>query len=168
MSMRTAAVLTVSDSSAWGERADRSGPATAELLRQEGFDVTHQEIVPDDQSIIESALVRLSDQVRLIVTTGGTGIAERDVTPEATRAVCSQLIEGIPEKMRSEGRANTVYAILSRGVCGVRGRTLILNLPGSPTGASESLLAVVEILPHALDLLEGKTVHEGAHPPRDE
>src|ERR1035437_4706180 len=130
MSMRPAAVWTVGGSSARGERPDRSGPATAELLRQEGFDVTHQEIVPDDQPTIESALVRLSDQVQLIVTTGGTGIADRDVTPEATRAVCSKLIEGIPERMRSEGTANTSYAILSRGVCGVRGRTLILNLPG--------------------------------------
>ncbi len=165
--MRTAAVLTVSDSSARGERADRSGPATAELLRQEGFDVVHQEIVPDDQPMIESALVRLSEQVQLIVTTGGTGIADRDVTPEATRAVCSKLIDGIPEKMRAEGRTNTAYAILSRGVCGVRGRTLILNLPGSPTGASESLLAVIEILPHALDLLAGKTVHDDAHPQHD-
>ena len=165
--MRTAAVLTISDSSARGERADRSGPATAELLRQEGFDVTHQEIVPDDQPAIESALVRLSDQVQLIVTTGGTGIADRDVTPEATRTVCSKLIEGIPERMRSEGMASTSNAILSRGVCGVRGRTLILNLPGSPTGASESLLAVIEILPHAIDLLAGKTGHDDARPPRD-
>jgi molybdopterin adenylyltransferase len=166
--MRTAAVLTVSDSCARGERADRSGPATAELLRQEGFDVTHQEIVPDDQPTIESALVRLSEQVQLIVTTGGTGIAERDVTPEATRAVCSKLIEGIPEKMRFEGLTNTSNAILSRGLCGVRGRTLILNLPGSPTGASESLLAVIEILPHALDLLAGKTEHDDAQPARDQ
>ena len=166
--MRTAAVLTISDSSARGERADHSGPATVALLRQEGFDVIRLEIVADDQPTIESALVRLSDEVQLIVTTGGTGIAARDVTPEATRAVCSKLIAGIPERMRSEGMATTSYAILSRGVCGVRGRTLILNLPGSPTGASESLLAVVEILPHALDLLAGKTVHDDAHPPRDE
>ena len=168
MSMRTAAVLTVSDSSARGERADRSGPATAELLRQEGFDVIHQEIVPDDQPAIESSLVRLSEQVQLIVTTGGTGVAERDVTPEATRAVCSKLIEGIPEKMRADGRTNTAYAILSRGVCGVRRQTLILNLPGSPIGASESLLAVIDILPHALDLLAGKSVHDDAHPKPDE
>ena len=166
--MRTAAVLTISDSSARGERADRSGPATAELLRQEGFDVIRLEIVADDQPTIESALVRLSDEVQLIVTTGGTGIAARDVTPEATRAVCSKLIEGIPERMRSEGTAHTSYALLSRGVCGVRGRTLILNLPGSPAGASESLLTVIEILPHALDLLAGETVHDDAHPPRDE
>src|ERR1035441_8342611 len=166
--MRTAAVLTISDSSARGERADHYGPATVALLRQEGFDVIRLEIVADDQPTIESALVRLSAEVQLIVTTGGTGIAERDVTPEATRAVCSKLIEGIPERMRSEGMASTSNAILSRGVCGVRGRTLILNLPGSPTGASESLLAVIEILPHALDLLAGQTVHDDAHPLRDE
>src|ERR1035441_3454389 len=157
--MRTAAVLTVSDSSARGERADRSGPATAELLRQEGFDVTHQEIVADDQPTIEAALVRLSDEAQLIVTTGGTGIAERDVTPEATRAVCSKLIEGIPEKMRLEGLAKTPYASLGRGVCGVRGSSLILNLPGSPKGAVDSLQSVIRILPHAIDLLAGKTGH---------
>jgi molybdenum cofactor synthesis domain-containing protein len=158
--MRTAAVLTVSDSSARGERADISGPATADLLRQNGFEVTHQEIVPDDQPAIESALVRLSEQAQLIVTTGGTGIAARDVTPEATRAVCSKLIDGIPGKMRSEGAAQTPFAILSRGLCGVRGRSLILNLPGSPSGAVESLRAVLHILPHALDLLAGKTGHD--------
>src|SRR5271166_5724200 len=157
--MRTAAVLTVSDSSARGDRADISGPATAELLRQNGFEVKQQEIVPDDQAAIESALVHLSEQAQLIVTTGGTGIAARDVTPEATRAVCSKLIDGIPERMRFEGAAQTPFAVLSRGVCGVRGRCLILNLPGSPTGATESLRAVLHILPHAIDLLAGKTGH---------
>ncbi len=158
--MRTAAVLTVSDSSAWGERADTSGPATAELLRQNGFDVTHREIVPDDQPTIESVLVRLSEQVQLVVTTGGTGIAERDVTPEATRAVCTKLIDGIPERMRSAGLQHTPFAALSRGLCGLRGRSLILNLPGSPSGAVESLQAVLLILPHAIDLLAGKTGHD--------
>ena len=157
--MKTAAVLTVSDSSSRGERADLSGPATADLLRQNGFDVTYQEIVPDDQPAIEAALLRLSEQVQLIVTTGGTGIAERDVTPEATRAVCSRLIEGLPEKMRADGLQHTPNAILSRGVCGVRGQTLILNLPGSPNGAVQSLQSVVDILPHAVDLLAGKTEH---------
>ncbi|MGO9518546.1 MAG: molybdenum cofactor biosynthesis protein B [Candidatus Korobacteraceae bacterium] len=160
MSTRTAAVLTVSDSSASGERADVSGPATVGLLRQNGFEVTHQEIVPDEQAAIESALVRLSRQAQLIVTTGGTGIAARDVTPEATRAVCSKLIDGIPERMRSEGTAQTPFAMLSRGLCGVRGRSLILNLPGSPAGATESLRAVLHILPHAIDLLAGKTGHD--------
>jgi len=155
----TAAVLTVSDSAARGERADLSGPATAELLRQNGFEVEFRRVVADEQGEIEDALSQFAERVQLVVTTGGTGIAERDVTPEATRAVCSKLIEGIPEKMRAAGLAKTPFAILSRGLCGVRGRTLILNLPGSPKGAVDSLLAVVDILPHAVDLLAGKTGH---------
>ncbi len=158
--MKTAAVLTVSDSCARGERADISGPATADLLRQSGFEATHQEIIPDDQAAVESALVRLSEQVQLVVTTGGTGIAARDITPEATRAVCSKLIDGIPTTMRTEGAKRTPFAILGRGVCGVRGRSLILNLPGNPNGALESLRAVLPILPHAIDLLAGKTSHD--------
>jgi molybdopterin adenylyltransferase len=161
--MKTAAVLTVSDSSARGERADVTGPATADLLRENGFDVTHQEIVSDDQGAIEAALVRLSEQVQLVVTTGGTGIAARDVTVEATRAVCSKLIDGIPERMRAVGAAQTPFAILSRGLCGVRGSSLILNLPGSPSGAVGSLRAVLHILPHAIDLLAGKTGHDDLH-----
>jgi molybdopterin adenylyltransferase len=158
--MAKAAVVTISDSVARGKRTDRSGPATAEVLRQHGFDVTQQRAVVDDQDEIERTLIQLSEQVQLIVTTGGTGIAERDVTPEATRAVCSKLIDGIPQKMRSEGLASTEFAILSRGVCGVRGRSVILNLPGSPAGAVDSLQSVVEILPHALDLLAGNTGHD--------
>jgi len=97
--------------------------------------------------------------VRLIVTTGGTGIAPRDVTPDATVAVCDRLIDGVAERMRAEGRKKTVFAALSRGICGVRGTTLILNLPGSPAGAVESLEAVAELIPHALELLSGKTEH---------
>jgi len=158
--MITAAVVTVSDSCARGERVDRSGPATAELLRDTGFDVRFQETVPDEQPGIEAALVRLSAQAQLVVTTGGTGIAVRDVTPEATRAVCSKLIEGVAEKMRSEGLTYTPLAVLSRGVCGVRNTSIILNLPGSPDGALQSLRAVVEMLPHALDLLAGRTEHD--------
>ena len=119
--MHTAAVVTVSDSVARGQRTDRSGPATAAVLQQHGFDVTQQRAVVDEQSEIEQTLIQLSEQVRLIVTTGGTGIAERDITPEATRAVCSKLIDGIPQKMRAEGLGSTEFAILSRGVCGVRG-----------------------------------------------
>jgi molybdenum cofactor synthesis domain-containing protein len=146
-----------------GERADRSGPATAEVLRQHGFQVTQQRTVNDQREEIERTLVQLAAQVDLVVTTGGTGIAERDVTPEATRAVCSKLIEGIPEKIRMAGLESTEFAILSRGVCGVRGRSVILNLPGSPAGAVDSLQLVVDILPHAIDLLAGKTGHgEGA------
>ena len=158
--MHTAAVLTISDSCSRGEREDRSGPATVEVLRQHGFAVATHDVVPDDQPTIEEQLIRLSDQVNLIVTTGGTGVADRDVTPEATCAVCSKFIEGIPEKMRAAGSEENPLAALSRGVCGVRGRTLILNLPGSPSGAVDSLQSVIDILPHALDLLAGKTQHE--------
>jgi molybdopterin adenylyltransferase len=155
-----AAVVTISDSAAHGKRTDRSGPATAAVLRQHGFDVMQQRVVVDDQGEIEQTLIQLAEHVQLIVTTGGTGIAERDVTPEATRAVCSKLIDGIPQKMRADGMQGTGFAILSRGVCGVRGRSLILNLPGSPAGAVDSLQSVIEILPHAIDLLAGKAEHE--------
>src|SRR4249920_1178912 len=113
----TAAVLTVSDSSARGERADLSGPAVAEILKRKNFVVVATEIVADDQPEIQQAIIRLAAKARLIVTTGGTGIAERDVTPEATRAVCSRLLEGVAERMRSEGAKKTPLAALSRGVC---------------------------------------------------
>jgi molybdenum cofactor synthesis domain-containing protein len=155
----TAAVLTVSDSSARGDREDISGPAVAECLTRHGFSVVATEVIPDDQTGIQNALALLTAEVQLIVTTGGTGIAARDVTPEATRAVCEKLIEGIPEKMRSEGSKKTPFAALSRGVCGTRGKCLILNLPGSPRGAVDSLEAVVGLLPHMLQLLAGNTAH---------
>ena len=155
----SAAVVTVSDSCARGERADVSGPAVAELLGKSGFRVTAKQIVQDDSMQIQNALIHLALEARLIVTTGGTGIAQRDVTPEATEAICERVIDGVAERMRSEGYKKTPFAALSRGVCGVRGRTLILNLPGNPAGAVESLEAVLELLPHALDLLEGKTEH---------
>ena len=155
-----AVVLTISDSRSRGEREDRSGPATLEVLRQHGFHIIYQGIVPDEQPAIEEQLLEFSDQVHLIVTTGGTGVAPRDVTPEATRAVCTKLIDGIPEKMRAAGSEENPLAALSRGVCGVRARTLILNLPGSPAGAVDSLQAVIDILPHAIDLLAGNAEHE--------
>jgi molybdopterin adenylyltransferase len=155
----TAAVVTVSDSCARGERGDRSGPAVAELLTKLHFMVEMREVVPDESIPIQNLLIRLAREVRLVVTTGGTGIAARDVTPEATSAVCDRLLDGVAERMRSEGTKKTPYAALSRGVCGVRGRALILNLPGSPAGAVESLEAVVALIPHALDLLAGKTEH---------
>lgn len=156
---RTAAVLTVSDSSAHGLRADASGPAVVAALKKQQFTVVAAEVVPDDQPAIEHALVRLAGQAQLVVTTGGTGIARRDVTPEATRAVCDRLVEGIAERMRAEGARQTPLAALSRGVCGIRGTTLILNLPGNPRAATQSLSAVIDLLPHALDLLRGKTAH---------
>jgi len=155
----TAAVLTVSDSCARGERADLSGPAVAEALRKRRFSIVGTEIISDEQSAIQKAILYWTAEARLVVTTGGTGIAERDVTPEATRSVCERLLEGVAERMRSEGSRKTPFAALSRGVCGVRGKALILNLPGSPKGAVESLESVVELLPHALQLLSGDTRH---------
>jgi len=154
-----AAVVTVSDSTSRGEREDLSGPAVAALLRQSGFEIVDQQVVPDDQSAIESALNSLCLSAVLVVTTGGTGLGPRDVTPEATRAVCDRLVEGIAELMRAEGVRHTRFAALSRSVCGARGNSLILNLPGSPKGAVESLRSVIDLLPHALQLLRGNTKH---------
>lgn len=156
----TAAILTVSDSSSRGEREDLSGPALVELLKKCKFEVVATEVVPDDRTHIENALLQLAEKARLVVSTGGTGLAERDVTPEATTAVCERMVDGIAERMRLEGSKKTPFAALSRGLCGVRGHALILNVPGSPKGAVESLEAVIDILPHALRLLSGDTKHE--------
>lgn len=155
----TAAVLTVSDSCARGEKKDLSGPAVVEALERRGFRVVARGVVADDSSTIQNKLIEMCRAAGLVVTTGGTGIAPRDVTPEATRAVCERLVEGIAEKMRAAGMHKTRFAALSRAVCGVRGTSLILNLPGSPAGAVESLETVADLLPHALELIAGKTEH---------
>ncbi len=156
-----AAVITVSDACYRREREDLSGPAVADLLSASGFVIDHNAIVPDEAPLIREALIRACEHADLVVTTGGTGIAPRDVTPEATREVCYKFIDGIPEQMRSTGRQQTPFAVLSRGLCGIRGKSIILNLPGSPNGACESLASVIALLGHALNLLRGNT----AHPP---
>jgi molybdenum cofactor synthesis domain-containing protein len=155
-----AAVITVSDSCARGEREDLSGPAVAQALEKRGFVVSVREVVPDNLIQIQNLLIRLAREVRVVVTTGGTGIALSDVTPDATKAVCERLLDGVSERMRSEGIKKTPFAALSRGLCGVRGKVLILNLPGSPKGAVESLEAVADLIPHAVDLLSGNTSHQ--------
>lgn len=157
--MKTTAVLTISDSSYRKEREDLSGPAVVRQLEAAGFTVVHQSVLPDEKDQIQARLIECCELTRLVVTTGGTGVAARDVTPEATRPVIERLIEGIPERMRSEGAKKTPYAALSRGLCGIRGKTLILNLPGSPSGATESLGFVIGLLGHIIDLLDGKTGH---------
>jgi len=159
MPVRTAIVITVSDSCSRGGREDLSGPAVAEALVNREFEIVARTVVPDEAEDIRRAILEAAPKANFVVTTGGTGIAVRDVTPDVTLELCDRLIEGIPERMRAEGEKHTPFAALSRAVCGVRGQTLILNLPGSPKGAIESLEAVFNLLPHAIDLLHGKTAH---------
>jgi len=154
-----AAVLTVSDSCARGERNDLSGPAVERALREHHFFVVETQIVPDDHGAIQKAIVELARKARLVVTTGGTGVSARDVTPEATRSVCGRMLDGVSERMRREGEKKTLFSVLSRGVCGVCGSSLVLNLPGSPAGAVEALEAVIDVLPHAIQILAGRTEH---------
>jgi molybdenum cofactor synthesis domain-containing protein len=159
--VKPVAVVTVSDSAFVGKRADASGPAVKARLEQLGWPVSAVEVVPDELPAISQRLSAVADagQVCAIFTTGGTGVAARDVTPEATRAVIDREIPGIGELMRATGRNSTPFATLSRAIAGIRGQVLIVNLPGSPRGAVESLDAIVEVVPHVLKLLSGQTEH---------
>lgn len=152
----TAAILTVSDRASSGVYEDASGPALAAFLAEKGFDVVATALVPDERAGIEAALrAWVADDIALVVTTGGTGFSPRDVTPEATLAVCERLAPGIPEAMRAASLEVTPHAVLSREVAGICARTLIVNVPGSPKAAVENLSAVIGALPHGLDLLRG-------------
>ena len=158
-------ILTLSDRSALGERADASGPALADLVRTQNWLVIKQALLPDDESAIRAELMTWADsgQVDVILTTGGTGFSPRDVTPEATRAIIQREAPGLAEAMRSASLAKTSHAMLSRSVAGIRGRTLIINLPGSPKGALENLQVVIPVLEHAIQLLKDDPSSESGH-----
>ncbi len=159
--MINVAILTISDSSNAGTRADLSGPSVAARCREQGWLVTNTEVIPDDRHLISARISSLADDMGadVILTTGGTGVSSRDITPEATRDVIHKEIPGLGELMRTEGLRHTRRAALSRGIAGTRDRTLVVNLPGSPKGAVQSLNAILDLVPHLVDLLHGRTAH---------
>ena len=158
-------ILTVSDRSSRGERADGSGLALAELVEAQGWKVVKRAILPDEESALRAELTQWADhgELDVILTTGGTGFGPRDVTPEATRAVIRREAIGLAEAMRAEGLKKTPHAMLSRGIAGIRAQTLIINLPGSPNGARESLQTILAVLPHAVHVLQGDASSESSH-----
>lgn len=158
-----AAVITLSDQAAAGLRCDKSGPLICQRLREAAYDVVETILMPDDEKVLKQELIRLCDQTRLdlILTTGGTGCAARDITPEATLAVADKIVPGIPEAMRSASLKITAHAMLSRAVAVIRGRTLIINLPGSPKACMENMDVFMPAIPHAMGLLR-EEVHDCA------
>ena len=155
--MIKAAILTISDSCSKGQRDDLSGETIEKMLAENGFAVCGKKIVADQADLIEAELIRFSqnDDCEIVLTTGGTGLGPRDVTPEATIAVCQRLVPGLAELMRQKGFEKTPNAVLSRSVVGIRGSTLIVNLPGSPKAVRESLEAILGVLPHAIKMMHG-------------
>lgn len=156
-----AAIVTVSDSVAQGVRQDLSGPAVARLLEAEGWTIRSTEVLPDDFSLLRERLAALASDVDVdtVFTTGGTGVGPRDRTPEATTSVMERSLPGLAELMRREGMRKTPLAVLSRAVVGVKGKTLMVNLPGAPEGAEDSLRAILPVLPHAVSVIRGEAVH---------
>ena len=156
--MKRAAIITASDSGYRGEREDLSGPAIKEILEREGYEVISMDILPDDQVMLAGKLQEIADseKAELILTTGGTGFSERDVTPEATEEVIERKVPGIPEAIRAYSMTITKRAMLGRATAGIRGKTLIVNLPGSPKAVRESLEYIIDALAHGLEILSGE------------
>ena len=153
--MITVAVLTLSDKGSKGEREDSSGPLIQDMLKSINAEVRFYDILPDEKELIKKKLIEYSEKVDLILTTGGTGLSPRDVTPEATLDIIDREVPGIAEAMRSEGLKKTSRAMLSRAVAGVRGTSLIINLPGSPKAVKENLHVILEVIPHAIEKIKG-------------
>ena len=160
------AILVASDRATTGERPDATGPALRQWLEARGTQITAARVVPDDREQIAAALVEMCEGADVVLAAGGTGLAQRDVTPEATAMVIERQVPGIAEAMRAAGLRSTPHAMLSRGIAGVRGHSLIINLPGSPTGAVESLEAVWDAVPHAVAVIRGPVRDEEHAPPR--